>query len=252
MNWTKEQHILAFNLYCRIPFGKVHKGNPKVIELAKLINRSPSAVGMKLGNFARLDPALQKRGVSGLSHGANGEEEIWHEFAETPEELAYESEKLHAELLGKSIEQVTEIETYDLPREGKDRETIVKVRVNQSFFRRRVLSAYDYKCCITGLSTQQLLVAGHIVPWAEDTTNRLNPKNGLCINMLHDKAFDRGLMWIDENFTIHYHDDFVEASSNPSEAYQWMKSYEGKQLMLPKNFKPSIALLAHHAKKFCA
>lgn len=247
-NWTREEHILAFNLYCRIPFGKVHKGNPDVIELAKLISRSPSSVGMKLGNFARLDPALQSRGISGLSNGAKGEVEVWDEFNNHSEDLAYESEKLRATYLGTSLEESTEIKTDDLTILGKDRECVVKQRVNQSFFRRRVLSAYDYKCCVTGLAIPQLLVAGHIIPWAQDTINRLNPKNGLCLNMLHDKAFDRGLMWVGPDFLIHYSDEFKETTKSDSGAYSWMMRFEGKPLQLPKNFSPSTELLQLHSE----
>jgi putative restriction endonuclease len=63
-DWTREELIVAFNLYCRIPFGRIHIRNPLVIELAKAIGRTPSAVSRKIANFARLDPALQKRNNS--------------------------------------------------------------------------------------------------------------------------------------------------------------------------------------------
>lgn len=69
-NWTREQHILAFNLYSQIPFGTIHMGNPKLQELAKLLGRSVGAVSYKLGNFARLDPALHARNIKGVAHGA--------------------------------------------------------------------------------------------------------------------------------------------------------------------------------------
>lgn len=248
MNWTRKQHILAFNLYCRLPFGKMHKANPEIIELGKLIDRSPGSVAMKLGNFARLDPALKSRGISGLSHGAKGESDVWDEFANNAESLAYESEKLRAQCMGKTLEDVAEIETNDLPKVGKTREAVVKVRVNQSFFRRRVLSAYNHQCCITGLAMPELLVAGHIIPWSVDKPNRLNPQNGLCLNMLHDKAFDRGLIWIDDDFCIHYTDAFMEKQRVNSEAYLWMQSYEGKKLLLPKDFSPSAELLKLHSQ----
>ena len=189
MNWTREEHLLAFNLYCRLPFGRMHKGNPEVIELARMIGRTPSSVAMMLTNFARLDPALQARGVRGMGHGAGGEVEVWAEFAQQPEALAFESERLLAARLGQPLETVAEIDTRDLPPvapesgpvgepgggaavsfEGREREALVRLRVNQSFFRRRILSAYDFRCCVTGLSARdsaaarELLVASHIVP----------------------------------------------------------------------------------------
>jgi len=55
-----------------------------------------------------------------------------------------------------------------LPREGIEREALIRVRVNQSFFRRRILSAYEFRCSVTGLSVPELLVASHIVPWSQD------------------------------------------------------------------------------------
>lgn len=65
-NWTREELIIAFNLYCKIPFSKSVKTNPKVVEVAKLIGRTPSAVALKLGNFGSFDPELKKRGIVGL------------------------------------------------------------------------------------------------------------------------------------------------------------------------------------------
>jgi putative restriction endonuclease len=179
--WTREEHILAFNLYCKIPFGTIHTGNPQVIELARLLGRTSSSIALKLTNFARLDPALQSRGVGGMKHGAKGEEEVWQEFAAHPEALAFESEELLAQRLGKPIEEVADLSRDDIPREGVEREAIVRLRVNQKFFRDRILSAYNFRCCVTGLTVRPLLTASHIIPWSEDKKNRLNPKNGLCL-----------------------------------------------------------------------
>src|SRR5437899_2372118 len=99
--WTREEHILAFNLYCKIPFGTIHIRNPKIIELARLLGRSVGSVSYKLANFSRLDPTLQARGIRGMGHGAKGEEDVWREFCENPEALAFESERLLAQRSGK-------------------------------------------------------------------------------------------------------------------------------------------------------
>src|SRR6185295_1681328 len=123
-----------------------------------------------------------------------------------------------------------------LPPPGREREAIVRVRVNQSFFRRRVLSAYDFRCCVTGLSVRPLLVASHIIPWAIDTTNRLNPRNGLCLNALHDRAFDSHLMWIEPDFVIRFSPDLHPVTADSKQTVEWLRSFDGKQLMLPKRF----------------
>jgi putative restriction endonuclease len=248
-DWSREEHILAFNLYCKIPFGQIHMHNPRVIQLAELLGRKVGAVSLKLSNFARLDPALQARGIKGMSHGAKGEEEVWEEFADHPETLAFESERLLAEWLHKPIEEVADVDTDDLPPAGREREAVVRVRVNQSFFRDRILSAYNFRCCVTGLTVQPLLTASHIIPWAEDEKNRLNPRNGLCLNALHDRAFDRHLMWIEDDYVIRFSRRLGESAGADDETVRWLTSFDGTQLLLPKKFAPAADFLRRHAER---
>lgn len=252
MDWTHEEHVIAFQLYNRIPFGKIHIKNPEVVELAAILGRKVGSPSRKLANFARLDPFQQARGIKGLERGAKGEEIVWKEFTEDPESLALKGEKLLAERLGKSVEEFAEIETDDLPKAGIERDAVIKIRVNQSFFRRRILSAYDFRCCVTGLSNRPLLTASHILPWAEDKENRLNPKNGLCLNALHDRAFDRHLMWIESGNVIRFSgliEKEAKKSKGDKEITEWLTRFEGQQLILPKNFAPSSVFLEKHAAK---
>ena len=206
-DWTIEETIIAFNVYCKIPFKSSSKNNATIIKYAKIIGRSPSALKMKVGNFGRLDPELKKQGISGLVNGAKLEEVVWNKFNGNWEELAFESELLLAKFQNKSIEEINEFDLKDLPI-GKERESIIKARVNQSFFRSTILSSYNQKCCITGLSIPDFLVASHIIPWKADDKNRLNPHNGLCLNSIHDKAFDRGFITITADFKILISKDF--------------------------------------------
>lgn len=247
--WDREELVIAFNLYNQIPFGAIHARNPKLVELAAVLGRSPGSLSFKLSNFARLDPSLQARGIRGLQHGAKGDEEVWHEFAQRPDALVYESAQLLAARLGRSVENVAEVDESDLPPPGEEREAIVRLRVNQSFFRKRVLSAYEFRCCVTGLGAAELLVASHIVPWAEDAANRLNPKNGLCLNALHDRAFDRHLMWIDSDYTVRFAASLHESSRRGESSLVWLLGYEGSRLKLPKKFVPDADLLCHQAKR---
>lgn len=247
-NWTREEHVIAFNLYSQIPFGTIHVRNPKIQELARILRRSVGAVSRKLANFSRLDPYQKQRGIKGLEHGSKGEEEVWNEFVAKPDALAFESQRLLADRLGVSVEQFAEIQTDDLPSSGKEREAVVRVRVNQSFFRRRVLSAYGFKCCVTGLTARSLLIASHVIPWAEDSENRLNPRNGLCLNALHDRAFDRHLMWIEAGFVIRMSPKLRERGKDSKSSVEWLMSFDGKPLLLPKNFQPEPTFLARHAE----
>lgn len=203
----------------------------------------------KLGNFGRLDPALQARGVKGLSHGAKGEVEIWESFADNPEQLAYESELLMAQMEARPVIEDSSL-AEDTLAVGLDREASVKLRVNQNFFRKRVLAAYDNRCCVTGIETSELLIASHIIPWSEDVPNRLNLRNGLCLNALHDKAFDRGLMWIDPDLSIRLSGRLhADASGHDSSGMRWLLGFEGQRLRLTKKFSPDMDLLDRHATK---
>jgi putative restriction endonuclease len=244
-NWTREEHILAFNLYCKIPFGRQHSRAPEIIELAKLLGRSAGSVALKLNNLSRLDPELQARGIKGMAHGAKGELEVWRDFESDPDALAFESERLLARFTGRKLEDIAGIDEHELPSEGRERERMVRVRVNQHFFRAAVLSAYDYKCCVTGLAVPELLVASHIVPWADDPKQRMNPRNGLCLNALHDRAFDRGLMFLDQDLKVCFR---AEIKSRPNrDGMEWLLGYEGRGIRWPRKFKPDLALLEAHA-----
>lgn len=242
--WTREEHVVAFNLYCKIPFGRQHHRASEVIELARLIGRSPSAVALKLNNFSRLDPELQARGIKGMEHGATGEIEVWHDFEESPEALAFESERLLAGFSGRKLENLAGIDERELPKEGLERERLVRVRVNQQFFRSAVLAAYDYKCCVTGLAVPQLLIASHIVAWSDNPKHRMNPRNGLCLNALHDRTFDRGLMFLDEDLKIRFHPELKSRADR--DGLEWLISHEGRTIYQPKKFKPDLGLIAQH------
>lgn len=244
-NWQREELILAFNLYCKTPFGRIHNRNPDIISLAEHIDRSPSALSWKLANFARLDPTIRARNLTGATHGSKGEIEIWEEFNDNWDSLAFESERLLAQTMGRNIEEVAEVSEEELPKEGKERERVVRSRVNQQFFRATVLAAYDYKCCITGLPLPELLTASHIVPWAVDHANRLNPQNGLCLNAIHDRAFDRGLLTITPDYKVKLTASIRDLDKNEA-VRSLLLQYDGSSMTLPHRFVPDIAFLEYH------
>jgi putative restriction endonuclease len=243
--WTREELILAFNLYFKIPFGKFDKRTPEIISLSKVLGRTPSAVALKLSNFARLDPALKKRGIVGASHGSKLDIVIWEEFIGNLEKLSFESEVLLAEKMGKKVEEISGIYVLDLPKEGKEREALVRTRVNQSFFRKTILAAYSIRCCITGLSIPSLLTASHIIPWSEDKAKRMNPKNGLCLNALHDRAFDKGWITVTPDYLVRVSPK-IQKMSNEKAVSDLLLKYDGLKILEPKRFFPEAKFLKYH------
>ncbi len=201
--WTREELILAFNLYLKIPFGKMHSTNKEVIHLANLVGRTPNSIALRLVNFASVDPVLKARGIKGMDGGTKIVQPIWDEFYTNQEELVFLSEKILAEKENSTIENKYVdllFDIKDLKGETVTRE--VKTRVNQSVFRQMVLANYATKCAITGIDVPELLFASHIVPWSVNEKERLNPENGICLSPLYDKAFDKGLIGINSNYEI--------------------------------------------------
>jgi putative restriction endonuclease len=246
--WTKEELILAVNLYCKLPFGKLHSRTLEVIKLATLIERTPNSVAYKLVNFASLDPSLKERGIKGAVNASNLDREIWNEFYNNWNILPYESEKLLAKLEHTTIEKLNHISEDELPKEGKTREQIIKARVNQSFFRKSILASYNNTCCITGIQQKELIIAGHIKGWGVDEKNRLNPRNGIAINALHDKAFETGLITITTDFKIKI-SSLLKKQVKSQIITEYFLRHENKNIILPSRFLPDMEFLKYHNEK---
>ncbi len=242
--WTRQQLLVAFWLYCQMPFGKMHSRNPQIIKFAALLGRTPSALAMKLTNIASLDPQVTATGRSGLAGASNLDRNVWKEMQSDWNAFEHISGQAVEEILngGSSNEISLVLEETDYT--GENRIVQSTARRGQNFFRNAVLTAYDFKCCISGLSVQELLVASHIVPWAADPSNRKNPANGLALSVLHDKAFDLGLITVRDDFTVRVSD---KGSSDSDFFYlSAVKSYEGKQITKPEKFLPLSDFLAFH------
>ena len=175
--WNRDELIVVFNLYCSMPFGQMHSRNPGIVDMARLLGRTPSSVAMKLVNFASFDPAHQARGVSGLKGASHGDRAIWDEFHANWERLAFESEQQLAELMASGQEPIVPplipqpAQGFRIPEgipTGPTESTrTLQVRTVQGFFRKAVVAAYQCKCCVTGNPVPELLIASHILPWSQ-------------------------------------------------------------------------------------
>lgn len=85
---------------------------------------------------------------------------------------------------------------------GKERETYIKTRVNQSVFRERLLEKYD-SCCLCKVSDPRFLIASHIKPWAASQADeKLDDDNGLLLCPNHDALFDAGFISFEDDGSI--------------------------------------------------
>lgn len=243
--WTRDQLLVAFALYCRLPFGRLHYRNPEIIRFAEAIGRTPSALAMKLTNIASLDPEIRSTGRRGLTAASAADRNMWDEMHNDWEAFAVESER------AMTAAKADDEDPLEPPPEDdaagpvdEDRIVTTTARIGQDFFRRAVLSAYNERCCITGLSIPPLLVASHIIPWRCDKSNRVNPRNGLLLSALHDKAFDSGLITVDDDMTVRVSNRYTR--SPDSYFTESIQHYHGREIYLPEKFPPDHDFLSYH------
>ena len=195
---------------------------------------------------------MESKRVKGFSRAAKLDKSIWAEINSDWDSFVAESEQIeqairekqHAPPAQKNV--VTSLQDSSLPV-GFNREQIVRVRIGQRFFREAVLTAYDRRCCVTGIAHDALLIASHIKPWkdSDPKTERTNPRNGLCLSPLYDKAFDAGLMTVDDEYKIKFSSS-VLSSATEEIAQNFFNCYEGKRLSLPDRFTPEQQFFEHH------
>ena len=255
IDWTREQRLVAYYLYFKIPFGRFHSANPDVIHFAGKIGRTPSALAQKLSNIASLDPSFIESGRKGFNKVANEDKTLWQEMSQDWNSFAVEMDRALA-FYGATNYMVAHVNAA-LPVPPKpvvavvepdwsadDRVMQAKVRIGQSMFRMGVLNAYDARCCISGLSIPQLLVASHIVPWSVEKSFRRNPANGLCLSTLHDKAFDRGMLCLNDDYTVRIADRFRHLDDPFWQSA--VVAFEGHCIRMPNKFWPDRDCLAYH------
>ncbi|MBE0598274.1 MAG: HNH endonuclease [Desulfuromonadales bacterium] len=260
--WTRDELILAMNLYCKLPFGQLHHGNSLIIEVARKLGRTSSSLSMKLCNLASLDPYHQARGIKGLRGASRADRAVWEEFTGDWERFGIASEEGLQRLLGQTEgeEPVKEparnraahqpaIKLPAIQPSGPT-ETLVtaKARLGQHFFRQSVLASYNSRCCLTGNPIPALLVASHILPWGRHPEHRLNPRNGLCLAHTQDVAFDRGLITFDEDLRLVLSPRLREFLPNEALARNFL-SYEGKQIEMPDKFLPGADFMEKHRQE---
>ncbi len=260
--WSRDELIIAMNLYCKLPFGQLDHRTPIIIKVAEQLGRTPSSLAMKLSNFASLDPILQARDIRGLSGASKADRKIFGEFTANWEQLGTESEERFQELdlefavfnqiPIKETSKPAKLPSIQYPPaltpESTEAQAITKIRIGQNFFRKVVMSSYGNRCCITGNPIPELLIASHIIPWREQFEHRLNPHNGLCLARTHDAAFDQGLITFDENNKLllsRYLQEFLPEDTLESNFI----AYAGSQLHLPEKFYPEPDFLRFHREK---
>lgn len=251
-SWTENEIVSALALYYQIPFGAIDENNPAIIELARVLDRTPGSIALKLANLASLDPTIIASGRRGMANASQLDRKVFEESSNNWLHLATQLPVSVVEAIDPPLNRSQSFESI---RDRVDIEPAriqlteapgtVMLRRGQEFFRNATLAAYKGRCCVTMLPVRELLRASHIIPWAVDATSRLDPTNGLCLNALYDATFDRGLMTLDEQYRVVFTRSLREAVTN--EVWDtWFGRYEGQHIELPERLVPRSAALQFH------
>jgi putative restriction endonuclease len=237
-NWSEQEVQAALALYLVTDFGRFHARNPDIIRLAAQIGRTPSSVALKLANLAALDSSLPQKGMANASAT---DRRVWDAFLHAPDAVV---DAFAKQVIAAPPGLAEAASAFD--HRGGVRNTVVPQRVGQDLFRRMVLTGYRERCALTGVDDPRLLNASHIVGWAESPEHRMRPTNGICLNALHDRAFDRHLITFDADWQM-----VVAPHLSPSARAQLQRGVTGP-LQMPSRFLPDAALIAQHRDRFLA
>ncbi|HEV7311706.1 HNH endonuclease [Sphingopyxis sp.] len=248
--WTEAQTKKALFLYFQLPFGQLDQRNPEIIALAGELGRTPSAVAMKLANFASLDPKIVESGRKGLTGASALDRKIWNQFHDDWTKLIVESggDLSSPEEIDNHLAQEVEPNFEYASVDGKtSRRVQIEQRLGQNFFRRAVLANFNDSCCVTGILEPRLLIASHISPWSADIPNRHNPRNGLCLSATFDRAFDAYLMTVTPELKIRISPQLLASKSHETRSY--FAPYDGQSIRHPTHIAPDLDLLEVHNSK---
>lgn len=97
------------------------------------------------------------------------------------------------------------------PNAGEtERDVLGRARVGQGKFRADLLTIWDRRCAVSGVSHERMLRASHIKPWnSSNNEERLDPSNGLLLSPAYDAAFDAFLIGFDDTGKIFLAPDFA-------------------------------------------
>ena len=129
-------------------------------------------------------------------------------------------------------------------------ETEEEVYLRSGLFKRLVPQVYQQTCAISGMQLgstfgHTFVDACHIVPFSVSHDDRVTNGLALCPNI--HRAFDRGLIAINDDYTVLLSSHIHEKSEH---AYS-LNKFEGEKMLLPEHQSawPDVGLLRWHRKE---
>lgn len=211
--WTRDELVLALDVFLRIDSEHILKSAPEILELSALLNAMSIHPPEKRFPPFR-DPDGVRRRISYFAQIAAGEEiaghepylEVWKAFAGEPAALRDEVNRIRAAsrigdgrgarargVSNEELENAAEAAVLrDPDLRATEKEQLVRARRGQGRFRENVS---DRECRVTGIRSENYLIASHVKPWRDATNEeRLDGDNGLLLAPHVDFLFDRGFI----------------------------------------------------------
>lgn len=258
--YSLEEDLLVVELYSRTPYSKIYDGNPEIVDLARFLTdnghpRTPTAIRFKMENLKSVDEKYLENGRrKGLSNISAQLTDVWRKFHDNGfSDIDYEADKARKIIQEGPISDNAEESKHmdNILLDGRFAERDVKVRMNQPVFRSRVMAAYNGRCCVTGLDVPTFLQACHIKPWrdcqGDSSSQRMDVRNGLCLNALYHIAFDEGHMGIDEDRRVMYSSIFKEYYDKDFISRVFMP-FEGKRIDINVRIPAGEEYLEYHRR----
>lgn len=212
-SWSRDELLLALDVYLRHRPFIPGDGHPDVVELSQILNalpihtirpdaqkfRNPNGVALKLANFAALDPSYPGRGMQ--RHGKL-DADVWAAFADRPGEVRTIAARLRDAAVGRdSLPVVPEDDEDDVDAvEGRllYRQHRTRERDRSIVNKRKQLSRDNLACEVCGFDFAArfgplgdgYIEAHHTLPLAHSGPTRTKPSDlalvcANCHRMLH-------------------------------------------------------------------
>lgn len=156
-------------------------------------------------------------------------------------------EKLRKQIQSRSADDTLIADIEKVSKRTTDptsKKTLIDARVGQGKFRTEVLKLWNYRCAVTGSSTEKAIRASHIKPWwASTDSERLDPKNGLLLVANLDALFDAGLVSFEDSGKM-------IVSSELSQTEREIFGTFGKKLCKPPAIETANYLAYHRNEVF--
>lgn len=242
--WSDEELIVACYIY-----NSDWSYSEKIRKALMHLGRNESSIKFRFGNFDNY-----RKGSGGFGNGGPHARKIWDEYSENPIKMAQLAEQIIEKgVVGCQSNTDSELAVMtgsaDI-EEGSYREYVTKYRVNQDKLRSATLLYSNNACCVTGINDSSILIASHIKPWSVCTPAEMTDvHNALCLNIFHDKLFDKYRMTVNESLEIIY-DPKLE-DSIPDKLYRSMIE-EYTEVKVNDNNRPDPKYLEYHNNRFTA